>query len=247
MPVIDLNADLGETPGDLALVQLVTSANIACGGHAGDDSTMAAACDEAARYGTAIGAHPGYPDRAGMGRVELGLTPAAVVDIVCEQVGHLGAVASAAGARLRYVKLHGALYHRAHREPELAEPLARALAALGPVLAVLAQPGSALLEAAAGFGLPVASEAFCDRTYTATGELVDRAMPGAVIDDPERSSRQALSIATQGGARTADGGWVAVPARSLCLHGDTPGALAAARRIRSALLDAGVTFAPFAP
>jgi UPF0271 protein len=246
VPVLDLNADLGEVPGDTELVGVVTSASIACGGHAGDEATMRAACAAAVAGGTAIGAHPGYPDREGMGRTELGMRPAEVVELVGEQVGRLSACAEAAGGRVAYVKLHGALYHRAARDPDLAEPLAEAVAASGRQLAVLAQPGSLFLEAAARRGLHGAEEAFCDRAYRADGGLVDRALPGAVILDLGRKADQALSIATRGGVESVEGTWVPLAARSLCLHGDTPGALEAARTVRQRLLEAGVTLSPFA-
>jgi|HubBroStandDraft_1064217.scaffolds.fasta_scaffold68885_2 UPF0271 protein len=247
MPVLDLNADLGETPGDIELVSVVTSASIACGAHAGDAAAMREACEAAVRHGTAIGAHPGYPDRARMGRAELDLPVAAVVELVGDQVAALAACAEAAGGRVGYVKLHGALYHRAAQDAELAEALAGALAAAGLPLAVLAQPGSLFLHAARRLGLVGAEEAFCDRSYTAGGALVDRTLPGAVIEDVEQRAEQALGIAARGGVRSVDGTWVAVPARSLCLHGDSPGALGSAERIRSVLLAAGVTLSPFVP
>jgi 5-oxoprolinase (ATP-hydrolysing) subunit A len=244
--VVDLNADLGETDGDLALIGVVTSANVACGAHAGDAATMRAACEAAVAAGVSIGAHPGYPDRAGMGRQELALPVAETVELVADQIALLSEAATSAGGRVAYVKLHGALYHRATRDRELAQALAATLASGGERLAVLGLPGSLLLEAAARLGLATATEGYCDRAYMPDGGLVPRSAPGAVLTDPAASAAQAASIAARGGTTASDGSWVRINARSLCLHGDTPGALAAARQVRASLEEAGVRLEAFA-
>jgi UPF0271 protein len=241
---VDLNADVGETDGDLALLAVVTSASVACGLHAGDPSTMRRAVGEAVRRGVGIGAHASYADRDGFGRRELGATCEQIVDDVCYQVGALQAIARLEGGSVGYVKLHGALYHRAAANEDVAQGLARALVAIGP-LAVLTEAGSALLAACREAGLPVATEAFCDRAYRPDGKLVDRRMPGAVLDDPVRAAAQAVDIALSGTVAATDGSVVAVEAASLCLHGDTPGALLQARLVRAALERAGVRMAPF--
>jgi len=236
--VLDLNADLGEIDGDLALLASVTSANVACGGHAGDASSMARAVDEALARGVVIGAHAGYEDRPGFGRTELGLPPAEAAAAVARQLEALQAVASAAGARVAYLKLHGALYHRAAADGVLATLVCDLLERAGD-LGVLAQPG-ALLEEAGLRGLPRAVEGFCDRAYLPDGRLVERSEPGAVLDH-DGSLRQALALATDGRVTAVDGSVVPLSVDSLCLHGDTPGALALARDVRAALSGAGVT------
>jgi UPF0271 protein len=244
---IDLNADLGEVHGDLALMPFITSASIACGGHTGDRDTMAAAVRAALREGVAVGAHPSYPDREGFGRVDLTMPAADVAGQVAAQVSALASVAAAQGSRLAYLKLHGALYHRAGRDPECAEGIITALEAAGNgPLSVLAQPGSALLEYAAANGWPTAREGYCDRAYTAAGGLVSRSQPGAVLADQRAVVRQAISIALDGHVRAVDGSLVAVTADSICLHGDTPGAFRLAMEVRGALEEAGVVVAAFA-
>jgi len=244
---IDLNADLGETDGDLALMSVVTSASIACGGHAGDRRTMAEAVEAALVGGVVLGAHASYADRAGFGRVDLDLGVAEVAASVAEQVADLAAVASAHGTSVAYLKLHGALYHRAGRDRECAEAIVRELAIAGMApLCVLAQPGSALMEAARGAGWEGVEEGFCDRAYRADGTLVDRREPGAVLEDAEAVVGQAVSLAVGGGIRSAGGAWVALRPGSLCVHGDTPGAIDLARAIRRGLERAGVVVEPFA-
>jgi UPF0271 protein len=244
---IDLNADLGETDGDLALMSVVTSANVACGGHAGDRLSMGAAVAAALLHGVVLGAHPSYPDREGFGRVELEMHPTEIAAAVAEQVARLHAVAAEVGALVAYVKLHGALYHRADSDDECAEAVLVACegAGLGPST-VLAQPGSALLKAARGRGWVGVEEGFCDRLYRPDGTLTDRRESGSVIETPDAAARQAVRLAVEGGTYASDGSWVQLSPESLCLHGDTPGALQAARMIRKALEDAGVVVAPFA-
>lgn len=221
---IDLNADLGEIAGDLALMEVVTSANIACGAHAGDDATMAEAMRLAVRYGVSPGAHPSYEDRAGFGRVERNDPPEEVASAVAAQVERL-----AAHGTVSYVKLHGALYHRANNDPEMAAAILEVL----PVRHVLAQPGCFVDEATAR-GLGVTLEGFCDRAYRRDGTLVPRGEPGAVLEEPDEVENQAVRLARSGGVG------------SLCLHGDTPGAVGLARRVRGALAREGIEVVGFA-
>jgi UPF0271 protein len=241
---VDLNADLGETEGDIELLGVVTSASIACGAHAGDPATMRRAVIEAVVHGVSIGAHPSYPDREGFGRRELGQGARQIATDVCCQVGALQAVARLEGASVVYVKLHGALYHRAASDDEVAEAVAVALATIGP-FSVLGQAGSALLRACGQIGLPVATEAFCDRAYLSDGRLADRAAPGAVLEDPAEVAARAVDIALGRGVRADDGSLVDVQADSLCVHGDTPRALEHAWRVRLGLGQAGISLAPF--
>jgi UPF0271 protein len=246
--VIDLNADLGETDGDLAIMPVVTSANVACGGHAGDGSTVTSAVEAALAHGVAVGAHASYADRPGFGRRELGIPVAEVARSVVEQVIRLCEVASEVGASVTYVKLHGALYHRAGRDRECALAILEALesAGIGPTT-VLAQPGAALLQAARERGWVGVEEGFCDRLYRPDGTLTDRGEPGSVIEAHDAAARQAVCLAVEGGAYAGDGTWVNLRPASLCVHGDTPGALEKARAVRTALAGAGVVVAPFAP
>lgn len=243
--VVDLNADLGEGFGDwsmgddAAMLEVVTTANIACGGHAGDGSTMRAACRAAAARGVAITAHVAYPDLQGFGRRFLEIAPDDLTDQVVVQVGALQAMARAEGTSVRGVKPHGALYNAlAHHEAQ-AGAVVRALGELGG-LPLVAAPGAVVVPAAEAAGLTVVLEGFADRAYLPDGTLTPRTRPGAVLTDPEAVTAQALSIATEGGARAADGTWVDLPVRSLCLHGDTPGAVELARAVRARLEEAGV-------
>jgi len=247
---IDLNADVGEgtAPGgdDGELLDLVTSASVACGFHAGDPASMRRTVEAAVRRGVAIGAHPSYRDRAGFGRRPLDVAPAQVRADVLAQVGALERVARAAGARVRYVKAHGALYHRMADDEACARAVVAAVAEAGD-LVLLAPPAPVLLEVARGAGVPVAVEAFADRAYRADGRLVPRTEAGAVRTDSDDVARQALSLALDSRVTAVDGTEVALVAASICLHGDTPGAVALARAVRHALESAGVVLAPFAP
>jgi len=241
---VDLNADVGEgAPHDDALLEVVTSASVACGGHAGDAATMARTVEAAAARGVVLGAHPSYPDPTGFGRRPLALSPARVADEVHRQVEALAAVAAAAGVAVRYVKPHGALYHRVADDEECARAVAGA--AGGRVLVCLA--GSRGAAVAGACGVPVAGEAFADRAYRPDGRLASRHEPGAVLGDPDEVARRAVSIATGRGVTALDGSPVALAAASICLHGDTPGADGLARHVRRALEAAGVELAPFAP
>ncbi len=248
-PVIDLNADVGESYGawsmgdDAALLPLVTSANVACGAHAGDPVVMARTVALARRLGVAVGAHPGYPDRDGFGRRELPMTAEELRASLLAQLGSLEAIARAAGVRLSHVKPHGALYNRAARDPELAGIVASAVRAVSPGLALVGLAGSTLLGAGAAEGLPVIAEAFADRVYEADGSLRSRRFPDSMHLDPAAAAAQARSIVLEGRVRAHDGGWVPVTAASLCVHGDTPGAPAIVTAVRAALTAAGVRIA----
>ncbi|HEY6807897.1 MAG TPA: 5-oxoprolinase subunit PxpA [Gemmatimonadales bacterium] len=253
MPTIDLNADLGEgdgpgaSPVDAELLRLATSANIACGGHAGSPSVMRATVTLAARHGVAIGAHPGYPDREGFGRRELGLAPAEVRRTVVGQISALARTCDAAGARLRYVKPHGALYNRAVRDAACADALVTAIRQVDPRLVLLALPGSALTAAASRAGTATAAEAFVDRAYLPDGSLVPRSEPGAVLDDVAALAERALTMVTAHAVTARDGSRVAIDPRSLCVHGDGANAAALLAAVRTRLERAGVVIAPFAP
>lgn len=244
---IDLNADVGEGfDGDVAVLESVTSASVACGFHAGDETTMRAACAAAVAGDVAIGAHVGYRDRAGFGRRELDVDAATVEVEVAEQIAALVACAAAEGGQVAYVKPHGALYHRAVIDPDCAAAIVAAVGATGDRLAVLAFPGSQLLALARDGGLLAVGEAFADRSYArGGGSLVARREAGAVLDE-DGAVRQALSIALDGLVTTAGGDRASLDARSICLHGDSPGAPALARRVRAALAAAGIDVCAFA-
>jgi UPF0271 protein len=251
---IDLNADVGESYGawsmgdDAALLPLVTSANVACGAHAGDPVVMARTVALARRLGVAVGAHPGYPDRDGFGRRDLPMTAEELRASILAQLGALDAIARAAGVRLAHVKPHGALYNRAARDPELAGIVASAVRSVAPGLALVGLAGSALLTAGVAEGLPVIAEAFADRVYEADGSLRSRRFPDSMHHDPAAAAAQARSIVLDGRVRAHDGSWVPVTAASLCVHGDTPGAAAIAAAVRATLIEAGVRIAaPGAP
>lgn len=246
MRTIDLNADLGETvdgrptADDEAMFAVISSASVACGGHAGDAVSMRAAVDRAARFGVSLGAHPSFPDRAGFGRAALRMSPAELRETVAAQVTML----ADAGADLRYVKPHGALYHVAGADPEAA---AAVVAAVADLAARLGRPlpilglGDALAVAAHRAGLPFRREAFLDRGYRADGSLVPRGEPGALLHDAAEVAERAVHLAAHGQVHATDGTTVETDAVSLCLHGDTPSAVAMARAVRQALAAAYVT------
>ncbi len=250
---IDLNADLGEGFGvwrlgdDEALLDVITSANVACGFHAGDPATMRRVCVAAAQRGVSIGAQVGYRDLAGFGRRRMDIAADDLAADVLYQLGALEACARAAGSAVRYVKPHGALYNTAVDDPVQAGAVASAVAAFDRDLPLLALPGSALAEAARESGLPFVAEAFADRGYLPDGRLVPRDQPGAVIDDPYEVVARAAAFVLHQHATAIDGTGLNVEARSLCVHGDTPGAVYLASEIRRTLADAGATLAPFAP
>ena len=243
---IDLNGDVGESFGayeighDAALIPILTSANIACGFHAGDPGVMRATVALARQHGTAVGAHPGFPDLVGFGRREMNATPREVEDLVAYQIGALAAIAAAQGVRLTHVKPHGALYNMAARDLDLADAIARAIAAVDPSLALFGLPGSQSLEAAQRHKVRAVSEAFADRAYRRDGSLVPRNQPGAVIDDEQIVVTRAVAIARDRVVIAADGTRVPLDVQTICVHGDTPGAAVLASRIRKALNDAGI-------
>jgi len=245
--MIDLNCDVGEAYGawvvgsDEALIPLVTSANIACGFHAGDPGVIRATVRIARYHGVAIGAHPGYPDLQGFGRRAMALTPAEIEDIVLYQIGAVAAFARAAGATLAHVKPHGALYNRAARDRQAADAIARAVFGFDRDLILVGLAGSALVEAGKGIGLPVAREAFADRGYEADGSLRARDLPGALLQSVDAVVEQAISLARDGCVQAVTGERVSIDADTLCLHGDTPGALEFARAVRAGLEQTGIT------
>lgn len=252
MTTIDLNSDLGEGFGawtagdDQAMLDVVSSANIACGAHAGDPSIMLATARAAAERGVAVGAHVAYRDLAGFGRRPVHVTPDELHADVVHQLGALAAAARVAGTAVTYVKPHGALYNTACADPVQAEAVVRAVADVDPTLAVLALPGSELLRAATASGLRAVAEAFADRAYEPDGSLVPRSRPGAVLHDPDEVAARVLRMVTDGVATAVDGSEVTVHADSVCVHGDSPGAVAMARAVRRLLTEHGTAIAPFA-
>lgn len=244
---IDLNADVGEGAGtDGDLVPLVSSVNIACGAHAGDEVTMREAVLLALGHGVAIGAHPGFEDRENFGRREVAIAPSAAAALVVDQVARLQAVARRGGAVVGHIKLHGALYNMAARDALLADAVVRAVAgmAAGPRV-MYALAGSLMVAAGRDAGLTMVGEAFADRTYRDDGSLTPRSEPGSVIEDAAESAAQALGIATRGSLVGRSGKPVAIDARTICVHGDSPGAVASARAIRAVLLGGGVAIGAF--
>ncbi|UYO92343.1 LamB/YcsF family protein [Pollutimonas sp. M17] len=249
---IDLNCDMGEGFGawkmgqDEEILPYVTSANIACGFHAGDPATMRKTVAAAIRHGVALGAHPGLPDLAGFGRRNMDISPQHAYDIVVVQVGALAGVAASQGGRLRHVKAHGALYNMASKNRELAAAIAGAVRDVDASLVLYALAGSAQVDAAGEAGLKVAQEVFADRSYQSDGSLTPRTQPNAMIEDPDVSIRQVLRMIKEGKVAAVQGGDVAVAADTLCIHGDQPGAVVFAKAIRKALEAEGIVvgFAP---
>ncbi|MEV5439611.1 5-oxoprolinase subunit PxpA [Streptomyces sp. NPDC052682] len=252
MTPIDLNADLGEGFGrwrltdDEALLSVVTSANVACGFHAGDPVTMRRVCVLAAERGVRIGAQVSYRDLAGFGRRAMEVPPAELAAEVAYQIGALEVFARAAGSRVAYVKPHGALYNRVVHDEAQAAAVVDGVLLADATLPVLGLPGSRLLELARKAGLPVVPEAFADRAYTDQGTLVPRGREGAVVTDPETVVARSVGLARSGEVVAQSGARIEVRARSLCLHGDTPGAVDLARRVRERLEASGVRVEAFA-
>jgi len=248
MRTVDLNADVGEGTGeDAALIPLITSANVACGGHAGDPQTMRETVALAVRHGVAIGAHPGYADREHFGRRPMTLDEPQVVELILDQVGALDAIAAALGAALVHVKAHGALYNQAEVDDRLAQSLVNAVLRYPRRLALVGRAGSAMERAARAAGLPFRAEAFADRRYRADGALVSRSEPGSVLEDPGAVAAQVRRLVRDGEVETNDGSRVPVAFETLCLHGDTPGAARLARQVRQVLAELGVAVAPIGP
>ena len=247
MRSIDINSDLGEGAGhDAELMSFITSANIACGGHAGDDDTMRATVDLALKRGVAIGAHPGYPDRANFGRVPVAMDALALIEEVSAQVRALADIVKAAGGTLRHVKAHGAMYNQAERDAAIARSIATGIFddARGAALLVFAPPSSAMLGAATAMELRVAREGFIDRAYEPDGTLRSRKLTGALHTDPKIAVSQALSFVRDGGVRASDGSFLALEVDTLCIHGDTPGAVAIAKAVRAAFARESIQVRP---
>ena len=248
---VDLNSDLGEGFGswtlgeDDALLELVTSANVACGFHAGDASIMRRTCERAVAGGVAIGAQVGYRDLPGFGRRFIDIEPDALTQDVVYQLGALDAFARIAGERVRYVKPHGALYNAVVHHEEQAAAVVTAVSDYDPGLPVVGLPGSAWLRLAERAGLRVVHEAFADRAYTPEGTLVSRRLPGAVLHDPEEIARRCVAMAGGEPISDIEGGALRLAPDSICVHGDTPGAVGIARAVRAALTRAGIALAAF--
>ena len=247
MKSIDLNCDMGELPEAIAdgtqevLLRSITSANVACGGHAGDERTMRTTVEQAMRAGVAVGAHPGYPDRENFGRLELKMSAEAVANSVYEQVRALAEVAAECGAKLAHVKPHGALYNQAVKNRDLAEAIAKGVAKFNKNLVLMGLAESLMLEVFRKAGFAVAAEAFADRRYEPDGTLRSRKFENALIRDPAEAARQALSIAQRGIVTAHDGTEVKVTAQTICIHGDTPGSVQIAAAVARKLRDADVT------
>lgn len=238
---IDLNADVGEGFGsDADLIPLVSSVNIACGAHAGDGDTMRRTIELALRHGVAIGAHPGFADRGNFGRNEIVLPPGEAGALVVEQALALQEMAAAFGAGVGHVKLHGALYNMAARDEALALGIADAIRGTGADWVLVGLAGGRLISAGRALGLRVAEEAFADRLYRRDGSLTPRSEKGAVISEEAAAVRQAVRITSEGSVMASDGTVVPVMADTLCIHGDSPGAVAFATRIREGLAAAGI-------
>ena len=238
---IDLNADLGEGCGnDEALLALISSANVACGWHAGDAATMLQTVKWAMAHGVAIGAHPSFPDRENFGRTEMQRDPEAVYADVLYQIGALAAIVRAQGGQLHHVKPHGALYNQAARDPALAEAIVRAVRDFDSDLIFFGLAGSLMIRVARDAGLRVKEEVFADRGYNPDGSLVRRGTPGALHEDEEVALNQTLTMVREQRVRAIDGSWVPIRAETVCLHGDGAHALAFARRIRERLGAEGI-------
>jgi 5-oxoprolinase (ATP-hydrolysing) subunit A len=250
---VDLNSDLGEGFGiwtlgdDDALLGVITSANIACGFHAGDPNIMRRVCDAAVSQDVSIGAQVSYRDLAGFGRRSIDIDQASLINDVLYQIGALDGFARIAGSRVRYVKPHGALYNRTVHDDDQAAAVVAAIVAYDPGLPVLGLPGSALLRHAQQAGLNTVTEAFADRGYTAQATLVPRSQPGALLDDPVVVAERMVQMLITGRMRSVDGVDIAVSAQSICVHGDSPGAVAMAVTLRKALAEAGADIRAFAP
>jgi UPF0271 protein len=251
MAFIDLNSDVGESFGnwtmgdDAAIFRSVSSANIACGFHAGDPSTIARTCRDAVAAGISIGAHVGYRDLAGFGRRFLDCSPTELADDVLYQLGALEGIARAAGGRISYVKPHGALYNTIVTHQEQAQAVVDAVKAFGGDLPILLLPGSVALAAAGAAGLRGVAEAFADRAYNPDGTLVSRREPGAVLHDEDAVAANMVRLATEGTIVARDGSTIKTTAESICLHGDTAGAVSMAAAVRRELEAAGVDIRSF--
>ncbi|KLK89893.1 hypothetical protein AA309_28830 [Microvirga vignae] len=252
MAPIDLNSDLGESFGpwpmgdDGSMLAIVTSANIACGFHAGDPAGILAVLKEAAKRGVSIGAHVGYRDLVGFGRRNMEPTSAELVADTIYQIGAIQGLAKAAGTTVRYVKPHGALYNTMAHDAHQAADVIAGIKAIDPSLVLMALAGAPIVEQARAAGLTVVCEAFADRAYNVDGSLVSRRLPGAVIHDPEAIASRMLRLVNEGRIIAIDGTEIELAAQSICVHGDTPAAVAIARTLRDRLIDNGVELKSFA-
>jgi UPF0271 protein len=246
MKLMDLNCDMGELPEAIAdgtqeaLMPYITSANVACGGHAGDAASMRTTIEQAVRHGVAIGAHPGYPDRENFGRLELKLSPQEISDFVFEQVRALAEIADRCGARIVHVKAHGALYNQAAGNREITAAIAEGVARWHRDVVLMGLAGSLMLETLREAGFVVAAEAFADRRYEPDGTLRSRKFADALIRDPAEAGKQAVGIAVRGRVIAWDGSEVAVNAQTICIHGDTPGAVGIAKVVTAAFGESGI-------
>lgn len=251
MTVIDLNSDLGEGFGawrmgdDVAMLEIVTSANIACGFHAGDPAGILGVLKEAAKRGVSVGAHIAYRDLAGFGRRKMEPSSAELVGDVIYQIGALQGLATAAGTKVRYVKPHGALYNTIAHDARQAADVIAGIKAIDPNLAFMALAGAPVVAQARAAGLTVVCEAFADRAYNADGSLVSRSVAGAVLHDLEAIGARTRRMAVEGRVTAIDGTDISLEAQSICVHGDTPAAVAIARKVRETLGAQGVTLRPF--
>jgi UPF0271 protein len=247
---IDINCDMGESFGpwtmgaDAEVMPSITSANVACGAHAGDPSVMRRTILLAKRYDVSVGAHPGFADLQGFGRREMQVDRAEIEDSLIAQIGALAAIARAEGMTLRHVKAHGALYNMSAKDRTLADAIARAITAVDPALVMFALPASPMIDAGVAAGLRVAPEGFADRSYEPDGSLTPRSRPGAVIHDAARVVDRAVRMARDGVVLSVAGKEIPLKVDTICVHGDTPGAAELARRIRTGLEAAGITIGP---
>ena len=252
MTSIDLNSDVGESFGrwtlgdDAAMFSSVSSANVACGFHAGDPTVIRRTCRNAADAGVVIGAHVGYRDLAGFGRRFLDISPGELADDVVYQIGALQALAAAEGTKVQYVKPHGGLYNAIVSHTAQARAVVDAVKSVDPGLPIMGLPGSEVLRLAEEAGLRAVTEAFADRAYNPDGTLVSRTQPGAVLHDPAEVAEHVLRMSTEQSVRTIDGSILKIRAESICVHGDSPGAVAMATAVKSALADAGISIGAFA-
>ncbi len=250
---IDINADLGESEESLAngtdfeLMRYITSANVACGGHAGNERTMWATLTAARELKVAVGAHPGYPDRANFGRIESLLSPAEIEASVGQQIAALLKIAESLDMRLVHVKPHGALYHAANTNREVALAIGRAVKAINPDLVMTGQAGSSALGTWRSMGLHSMAEAFADRAYEPDGTLRKRILSGALLDDPVHAAQQAVDIAVRHRVIASDGSELKLETSTICIHSDTPGSVAIAREINHRLKGAGVRVQAVSP
>jgi UPF0271 protein len=253
MSTIDLNSDVGEFPTAVddgsqeTLLQFVTSANIACGGHAGDPHTMRATIAQALRWNVAVGAHPGYEDRVNFGRVEKNLTAAVISDSIFRQVAALAKIAEESGATVVHVKPHGALYNQASADAAIARAIADGVRRWSRDVTLVGLAGSIMLDEFRAAGFRVLAEVFVDRRYEPNGRLRSRKSPDALLTDPQQAAQQALRIVTRGEVIAAGGAVIPLEANTLCIHSDTPGALQIAQAVHTALRDAEIELrSPFA-